>query len=69
VTASRSPRRALANVVSDEVLDTFAVIGMPEDPLAPVRDCYGDVATRVSLTVPDEAQVTRGPSLLEQLRA
>jgi probable F420-dependent oxidoreductase len=58
----------LANVVSDEVLDTFAVVGSPEDAVAQVKQRYGDVATRISLTLPDDAQPERWAPLFAQLR-
>jgi hypothetical protein len=55
--------------VNDEVLDTFAVIGSPEDAVTQVLDRYGDIATRISLTLPDDAQAKRWTPLFEQLRA
>lgn len=42
---------ALAELIDDEVLDAFAVVGSPEQVGQQLRARYGDVATRV--TVPD----------------
>ncbi len=50
----------LASVIDDEVLDTFAVIGTPEEAIAEVKRRYGDVATRITLSRPRR----RGPRAL-----
>ncbi len=58
----------LASVVDDEVLETFAVIGTPEEAVAEVKRRYGDIATRITLTVPDDADPERWAPVLEELR-
>ncbi len=58
----------LASVVPDEVVDTLAVIGKPEEAVAQVKQRYGDVATRVSWTLPDEATPERWAPIFQQLR-
>jgi probable F420-dependent oxidoreductase len=58
----------LAAIVDDEVLHTFAVIGTPEEAVAEWLRRYGDVATRVSLTVPSEWGAGRVAEVLGALR-
>jgi len=59
----------LAGVISDEVLHTFAVIGTPEQAAEEIRRRYGDVATRVTLSVPDGADPERWAPVFGALRA
>jgi probable F420-dependent oxidoreductase len=58
----------LASVVSDEVLDAFAIYGTPEDALGEVRRRYGDVTTRLALNLPEDADPQRWRPLLDGLR-
>jgi probable F420-dependent oxidoreductase len=58
----------LASVIDDEVLTTFAVIGTPEEAVAEVKRRYGDVASRITLTVPDDADPERWGPLFDELR-
>jgi probable F420-dependent oxidoreductase len=59
----------LASVIDDEVLDTFAIIGTPEEAVAEVKRRYGDIATRITLSVPDDADPDRWGPLFDELRA
>jgi probable F420-dependent oxidoreductase len=59
----------LAAAIDDEVLRTFAVIGTPEDAVAELERRYGDIATRVSVPVADDAQPERWRALFGALRA
>jgi probable F420-dependent oxidoreductase len=59
----------LASLIDDEVLHTFAVIGTPEEAVAEVKRRYGDVATRITLNLPDDADPERWGPVLEELRA
>jgi probable F420-dependent oxidoreductase len=58
----------VADAIDDEVLETFAVIGTPEEAVEEVRRRYGDVATRFTLTIPDGADQDRWAALFERLR-
>jgi probable F420-dependent oxidoreductase len=58
----------LASVVDDEVLDTFAIIGTPEQAAEEIRRRYGDVATRIALSLPDDADAERWAPVFEILR-
>jgi probable F420-dependent oxidoreductase len=59
----------LASVVSDDVLQEFAIIGTPEEVADELRRRYGDVATRVSLAVPEGADPDRWQAVFARLRA
>jgi len=43
----------IAGIVSDEVLNTFAVIGTPEEAVAELKRRYGDIAARLSVGAAD----------------
>jgi alkanesulfonate monooxygenase SsuD/methylene tetrahydromethanopterin reductase-like flavin-dependent oxidoreductase (luciferase family) len=59
----------LAELIDDEVLHTFAVIGTPEAALAELERRYGDIATRVTLSLPPEHDEQRWEALFDSLRA
>ena len=59
----------LADVVDDEVLNTFAVVGSAEEALAEMQRRYGDLATRVTLTMPAERDEARWRALFDSVRA
>jgi probable F420-dependent oxidoreductase len=59
----------LSSVIDDEVLDTFAIIGTPEEAVAEVKRRYGDLATRITLNVPDGADPDRWGPVFDELRA
>lgn len=43
----------IAGIVDDDVLNTFAVIGTPEEAVAELKRRYGDIAARLSVGAPD----------------
>lgn len=59
----------MADLIDDEVLHAFAVVGTPEEAVAELRRRYGDVATRVTLTVPEQRDEARWSGLFDQLRS
>jgi probable F420-dependent oxidoreductase len=59
----------LSGVIDDEVLGTFAIIGTPEEAVAEVKRRYGEVATRITLNVPDDADPDRWGPVFDELRA
>lgn len=59
----------LSSAIDDEVLDTFAIIGTPEEAVAEVKRRYGDVATRITLNLPDDADLDRWGPVFDELRA
>ena len=58
----------LSSVIDDEVLNTFAVIGNPEEAAEELRRRYGDIATRLALPVPEGADPQRWAPILGGLR-
>lgn len=56
-------------LIDDEILHTFAVIGTPEDAIEEVKRRYGDVCTRITLTLPDERDDERWQGLFDSLRS
>jgi probable F420-dependent oxidoreductase len=58
----------VAGLIDDEIVHTFAVIGTPEEAVEEVRRRYGDIATRVSIVVPDDADPDRWGALFDRLR-
>ncbi len=59
----------LGGMIDDEVLNTFAVIGTPEEAIAELQKRYGDIATRVTLMLPAEHDAERSAGLFETLRS
>ncbi|MFC7658596.1 hypothetical protein ACFQV8_22550 [Pseudonocardia benzenivorans] len=45
----------MAGLIDDEIVDTFAVGGTPEQAAAGLRERFGGLATRLSLNTPYEA--------------
>jgi probable F420-dependent oxidoreductase len=58
----------LATLIDDEVLHTFAVIGTPEDAVAEVQRRFGDMATRITITMPDTYDAERWTGIFQSLR-
>jgi alkanesulfonate monooxygenase SsuD/methylene tetrahydromethanopterin reductase-like flavin-dependent oxidoreductase (luciferase family) len=58
-----------AALIDDEMVEAFAVVGTPEDAIAEVVRRYGDVATRITLTVPEDVDPDRWGALFDELRA
>ncbi len=58
----------LGSVIDDEMLHTFAVIGTPEEAIAELQRRYGDVATRVTLTLPADHDAERWGAIFDSLR-
>jgi probable F420-dependent oxidoreductase len=55
-------------LIEDEVLHAFAVIGTPEEAVAEVKRRYGDITARIALPIPDDADPERWRGLFEELR-
>jgi probable F420-dependent oxidoreductase len=59
----------LAEVIPDEVVNTFAIVGTPEEVVAELHRRLGDLVTRVTVKLPDELNADRRAELLKSLRA
>jgi probable F420-dependent oxidoreductase len=57
----------LADVIDDEVLHTFAVIGTPDEVVAELRKRYGGLVSRITVVPPDDPAAAA--SMLEALHA
>jgi probable F420-dependent oxidoreductase len=58
----------MPGLIDDEILHTFAVVGTPEDASAEIQRRYGDLATRITLPISDEANATRPTAMFDTLR-
>jgi probable F420-dependent oxidoreductase len=58
----------LETIIDDEVLHTFAVIGTPEEAVAELGRRYGDIASRVTIALPESPDMERWGPLLDLLR-
>ncbi len=59
----------LADAIDDDVVSAFAVVGTAEEAIAELARRYGDLATRVTLRVPEGYDRDRWDGLLSALRA
>jgi probable F420-dependent oxidoreductase len=66
--AGRGAWDEMADLIDDEMLHTFAVIGTPEVAVEEILRRYGDVATRITLPIPVAADPARWAPLFEKLR-
>jgi probable F420-dependent oxidoreductase len=55
-------------LIDDEMMAAFAIVGTPEQAAVEIRRRYGDVATRVMLTAPADADPARWKPVFESLR-
>jgi probable F420-dependent oxidoreductase len=58
----------MSTLIDEDVLNTFAVIGTPEEAAAELTRRYGDVATRVALPFAPGADAQRWQPVFEALR-
>ena len=58
----------LSGAIDDEVLNEFAIVGTPEDAFAEIAKRYGDIATRITLTLPPDRDEARWAALFDSLR-
>jgi probable F420-dependent oxidoreductase len=58
----------LAELIDDAMVQAFAVVGTPEDAIAEIKRRYGDVATRITLTLPEDRDEERWRGLFDELR-
>jgi probable F420-dependent oxidoreductase len=59
----------MSRLIDDELVETFAIVGSPEDAVAEIKRRYGDIATRITLQVPAERDEARWRGLFDELRA
>jgi probable F420-dependent oxidoreductase len=59
----------MSEVINEEVLHTFAIIGTPEEAVAEIQRRYGDVITRIAIAIPEASDPSRWRDLFASLRA
>jgi probable F420-dependent oxidoreductase len=59
----------MPELIDDEILSTFAVVGTPEEAIAEVKRRYGDLATRITLTIPPDRDEERWRGIFATLRS
>jgi len=59
----------MPELIDDQVLHAFAIIGTPEQAVAEIRRRYGDVATRITVEVPEDRDPDRWHALFSSLRS
>jgi probable F420-dependent oxidoreductase len=67
--STRGAWEEMASLIDDEMLRTFAVVGTPEEAVAELLRRYGDLATRITLPIPDGADPARWAPLFAKLRS
>jgi probable F420-dependent oxidoreductase len=67
--AQRGEWAKMSELIDDDVLNTFAIIGTPEEAVAEIQRRYGDLVTRITVAVPEDRDTQRWNALLEALRA
>jgi probable F420-dependent oxidoreductase len=59
----------MGNLIDDEILHTFAVVGAPEEIAAGIGARYGDVITRLSFYAPYRSDPERWSAAIEGIKA
>lgn len=58
----------LGELIDGEVIKAFAIVGTPEEAAAEIQRRYGEIATRIMLNAPDDADRARWQPVFESLR-
>ena len=59
----------MGELIDDEILDTFAVVGEPEEIAAELHDRYGDVVDRISFYAPYKTDPDRWSRVVEGFKS
>jgi probable F420-dependent oxidoreductase len=59
----------MGNLITDEILETFAVVGQPEHVAPELHRRYGDVIERISFYAPYKSDPERWAQVLDALKA
>jgi hypothetical protein len=59
----------MGELIDDDILQTFAVVGPPEAIAPELRRRYGDVISRISFYVPYRSDADRWRAVLDDLKA
>jgi alkanesulfonate monooxygenase SsuD/methylene tetrahydromethanopterin reductase-like flavin-dependent oxidoreductase (luciferase family) len=58
----------MSALIDDELVDAFAVVGTPEEAVAEIKRRYGDIATRITIQLPEQRDEARWRALFDELR-
>jgi probable F420-dependent oxidoreductase len=61
--------KEMGELITDDILHTFAVVAEPEHLAAGLQDRYGDIVQRISFYAPYASDPERWRSVMEQLHA
>jgi probable F420-dependent oxidoreductase len=61
--------KEMGELITDDILDTFAVVAEPEKLAAGINERYGDVVQRLSFYAPYESDPGRWTGVLDDLKA
>jgi alkanesulfonate monooxygenase SsuD/methylene tetrahydromethanopterin reductase-like flavin-dependent oxidoreductase (luciferase family) len=59
----------MGELITDDILNTFAVVGEPEQIAPGLQQRYGDVVSRISFYAPYASDPGRWKAVMEQLQA
>ncbi len=59
----------MGTLIDDEILNTFAVVGEPEEIAPKLQERYGDVCTRISFYAPYKSDPERWRRVMDALKA
>ena len=60
----------MGELIDDEVLHTFAIIGTPQQAVAEIQRRYGDLVTRIAIVaLPQDREPIRSSEPFQALRA
>jgi hypothetical protein len=59
----------MGNLINDEILNTFAVVGPPEAVAPELNKRYGDVIDRLSFYAPYSSDQSRWTQVLSDIKA
>ena len=59
----------MGELIDDEMLAAFAVVAEPEDVAARLAQRYGDVVTRISLSIPYRSDPDRWAAVIAAIKA
>jgi len=59
----------MGDLITDEVLETFAVVGAPDTIASGLNTRYGDVVDRISFYAPGQTDITQWREVMEDIKA
>ena len=59
----------MGELITDEILETFAVVGSPEEIPAEVNRRYGDICSRISFYAPYKSDPERWRGIFEGIKS